>query len=493
MNVRLLAVLVASGLLSVNLQAQEAFDRLTFHAAPKALSPKATVADWPHFLGSTLDAHSVERPLLKQWPGEGPAKVWEVVRGGAYTSPIISGDKLVIFHWLEGKEVIECLHRETGRRFWIHEYPVDYQDRYGFANGPRASPTVADGVVVTSGVTSVLHALDLETGRVLWRHDLRPEFNAPQDFFGAGSSPLIHDGRVIVNVGGKTEAFDISDSQRDRKRKLSTRGVSVAAFELKTGIIQWKVEDEWGASYASPIAAKLHGQTKVLVYAGGESDPATGGLLCIDPASGKLHDRFAWRSDDYIQAIGTSPLVIPGQNRAFISTCYPKGKPLGGAMVEYDESFKSRLVWKSEKLATHWMQPVYHEGHLYAIDGERENNSRLVCVKAETGAEVWSQEIFWEDESLAKRFGPQSAKLGILRASLLRVEGAFLCLGEMGTLLWLDLSPTGCQVIARKQLFLAQQTWSLPVISHGLLYIAQQAPDLDERRERILCYDLRAP
>jgi len=493
MNVRLLAVLVASGLLSVNLRAQEAFDRLTFHAAPKALSPKATVSDWPHFLGATLDAHSVERPILKQWPAEGPAKVWEVVRGGAYTSPIISGDKVVIFHWLEGKEVIECLHRETGRRFWIHEYPVEYQDRYGFANGPRASPTVADGVVVTSGVTSVLHAVDLKTGRVLWRHDLRPEFNVPQDFFGAGSSPLILDGRVIVNVGGKSEAFDISDSQRDRKRKLSTRGVSVAAFELKTGVIQWKVEDEWGASYASPIAAKLHGQTKVLVYAGGESDPATGGLLCIDPASGKLHDRFAWRSDDYIQAIGTSPLVIPGQNRAFISTCYPKGKPLGGAMVEYDESFKSRLVWKSEKLATHWMQPVYHEGHIYAIDGERENNSRLVCVKADTGAEVWSQEIFWEDESLAKRFGPQSAKLGILRASLLRAEGAFLCLGEMGTLLWLDLSPAGCQIIARKQLFLAPQTWSLPVISHGLLYIAQQAPDIDERRDRILCYDLRAP
>jgi hypothetical protein len=139
------------------------------------------------------------------------------------------------------------------------------------------------------------------------------------------------------------------------------------------------------------------------------------------------------------------------------------------------------------------MQPVYHDGHLYAIDGERENNSRLVCVKADTGAEVWSQEIFWDDESLAKRFGPQSAKLGILRASLLRAEGAFLCLGEMGTLLWLDLSPTGCQVIARKQLFLAQQTWSLPVISHGLLYIAQQARDIDERPERILCYDLRAP
>jgi outer membrane protein assembly factor BamB len=493
LNFRVFAASVVGVLFSVSLWGQESFDRLTFHAAPKALKSGASVADWPHFLGSTMDAHSVESPLLKEWPADGPSKVWEVVRGGAYTSPAVSGDRLVIFHSMDGKEVVECLHRETGQRFWIHEYPVEYQDRYGFANGPRASPTIADGVVVTSGVTSVVHALDLETGRLLWRHDLRSEFNVPQDFFGAGSSPLILNGRVILNVGGKAEAFDIADSQRDRKRKLGTQGVSVAAFDLKTGAVKWKVEDEWGASYASPVTIKLHGQTKVLVYAGGESDPATGGILCIDPESGELHDRFAWRSDDYIQAIGSSPLVIPDRNRAFVSTCYPKGRPLGGVMVEYDEKFKSHIVWKSEKLAIHWMQPVYHEGHIYAIDGERENNSRLVCVKADTGEEIWSEELFWEDESLAKRFGPQSAKLGILRASLLRVDGAFLCLGEMGSLLWLDLSPAGCKVLVKKQLFLAQQTWSLPVVSHGLLYIAQQAPDIDERKERVICYDLRAP
>jgi outer membrane protein assembly factor BamB len=135
-------------------------------------------------------------------------------------------------------------------------------------------------------------------------------------------------GKVIVNVGGKAEAFDASDSLRDRKRKLAAAGVSVAAFDLKTGEVKWKVDDAWGASYASPVPATIHGQTKVLVYAGGESDPAIGGLLCIDPASGTVHDRFPWRSDDYIQAIGTSPLVIPGKNRALVTTCYPKADPL---------------------------------------------------------------------------------------------------------------------------------------------------------------------
>lgn len=473
--------------------AQESWDRLTFHAAPRALSPTAKSTDWTHFLGQTYDAHSSETPLLKSFSETAPAMVWEAVRGDAYTSPVISGERLILFHAMDGMERIECLHRETGKRFWVQEYPVEYQDRYGFSNGPRGSPTIADGIVVTSGVTSHLQALDLATGKLLWKHDLRAEYNVPQDFFGAGSSPLILDGKVIVNVGGKAEAFDASDSLRDRKRKLEAAGVSVAAFDLKTGEVKWKVDDAWGASYASPVPATIHGQTKVLVYAGGESDPAIGGLLCIDPASGTVHDRFPWRSDDYIQAIGTSPLVIPEKNRALVTTCYPKGRPLGAAMVEYDASFKSSVVWKSEKLAIHWMQPVFHDGHIYAIDGERENNSRLVCVNADTGEEVWSETVTWDDETLGRRFGPQSARMGIMRASLLRVDGAFLCLGELGSLLWLDLTPQGCKVLARKQLFIAQQTWSLPVISHGLLYIGQQAKDIDERAERVICYDLRAP
>lgn len=469
------------------------FDRLTFHAAPKPLAKDARTSDWPRFLGPTDDAISPETHLLKQFPKDGPARVWEVQRGDAYTSPAIAGDRLVSFHAFDGKETVECLQRETGQRFWIFEYPIQYQDRYGFSNGPRGSPVIADGVVVTHGVTSVMHALDLATGKVLWRHDLREEYNVPQDFFGAGSSPLILDGRVILNVGGKKEKFDISDSQRDRERKLATAGVSVAAFDLRTGAVKWTVADEWGASYASPIPAQLHGKTKVLVYAGGESDPAIGGILCLDPATGERHDRFPWRDDEYIQATGSSPVVIPGRNRAFISTVYPKGRPHGGVMVEYDSSFKAREVWRSQRFAMHWMNPVYHDGHLYGIDGEREDNSRLVCVNADTGREVWSESLTWEDEFLARRFNRPTARSGILRASLLRVNGAFLCLGELGALLWLDLSPGGCRIIDRTQLFFAQNTWSLPAVSRGLLYVAQQAPDIDERPPRLLCYDLRGP
>jgi outer membrane protein assembly factor BamB len=483
--------------MAVGLAAQEAasFDRLTFHGAPKPLAKGSQVTEWPRFLGPTDDAVSPEKPLLKEWPAGGPKKVWEVAMGEGYTSPVIAQGRVVLFHALEGKETVECLEAETGKRFWSFDYAVDYQDRYGFANGPRGSPVVAEGVVVTLGVTSVLHGVDLMTGKKLWSRDLRAEYRVPQDFFGHGSSPLIHQGKVIVQVGGKLEALAGNESKRERAAKLATAGVSVAAFDLKTGKTLWELNHAWGASYASPIAAELHGQTKLLVFAGGESDPPTGGLLCIDPVSGKLESEFAWRADDYISATASTPVVIPGKNRVFISTCYPKGKPLGGAMVAYDEAFQPKEVWQSAKIGTHWMTPVYHEGHLYAVDGERENNSRMVCVNAETGAEVWAQELTWPDAELGKKLGRGGpVTLGFLRGSLLRVDGAFLALGELGTLMWLDLSPKGCEVKQQAPLFYATNTWALPALSRGLLYICQHGEDIEVTQAagpRVICLDLR--
>lgn len=473
--------------------AQEAFDRLTFHAKAKPLHTDAKVSDWPRVFGPNHDASSPETGLLKKWSGQAPSIVWEARMGAGYNSPAISGEYCVIFHALEDRETVECLHRETGKRFWLSDYPISYQDRYGFGNGPRSSPVIASDIVVTYGVTSELRAFDLKTGRVLWKHDLRAEMHVPQDFFGAGGTPLILDGRVILNVGGKKSAIEDSEGLRDRKERLAEAGVSVAAFDLHTGKEVWTIEDAWGASYASPVPAVLHGQTKVLIYAGGESDPATGGLMCLDPVTGRLHSKFPWRKDDYIQAIGSSPVVIPGKNRAFISTAYPKGRPLGGAMVEYDSDFQPHQIWTSKKIGAHWMNPVYHEDHLYAIDGETESKSRLVCVNADTGAEVWEQRIEWEDEALGKMLGRAApVRLSILRASLLKVDGAFLCLGETGSLHWLDLSPAGVRIIAQAQPFYALNTWSLPALSHGLLYLRQQQKDLMQKTgERILCLDLR--
>jgi hypothetical protein len=78
------------------------------------------------------------------------------------------------------------------------------------------------------------------------------------------------------------------------------------------------------------------------------------------------------------------------------------------------------------------------------------------------------------------------------RGSLLYIEDQFLCLGEGGSLLWLDLSPEGVKTLQRTQLFNATQTWSTPAIHRGLVYISQHYQDLGGKtKPRLLCYDFR--
>jgi outer membrane protein assembly factor BamB len=181
--------------------------------------------------------------------------------------------------------------------------------------------------------------------------------------------------------------------------------------------------------------------------------------------------------------------VIAEKNRVFVTTAYPKGKPIGGLMLEFDPQWKAKEVWRSAKIACHWMTPLYREGHLYAIDGETERLARLVCFDAETGKEVWEHEITWQ-----MPIKGQNYNFSILRASLLDVDDSTLCLGETGSLHWLDLSPKGCKELERTQLWIAPNTWALPVISRGLLYVGQHDRDqVDGTEQRFLCYDLRAP
>src|SRR5215831_11152829 len=70
---------------------------------------------------------------------------------------------------------------------------------------------------------------------------------------------------------------------------------------------------------------------------------------------------------------------------------------------------------------------------------------------------------------------------------------AVLCLGELGHLQWVDLTPRGSKEVSHAWLFATRESWELPVLSRGLLYVVQNTRDnLTGAHPRLLCYDLRA-
>ena len=104
-----------------------------------------------------------------------------------------------------------------------------------------------------------------------------------------------------------------------------------------------------------------------------------------------------------------------------------------------------------------------------------ERLAEFVAHDIATGLELWRSD-------LGGGFG---------RASLLAADGGVLCLGEFGDLAWLELTPRGATVKSRAKLFNAPETWTLPALSRGLLYVCQNERGAAGTKTRIVCYDLR--
>ncbi|MBC8166136.1 MAG: PQQ-like beta-propeller repeat protein, partial [Bryobacteraceae bacterium] len=323
-----------------------------FYVKPKPLAKGAVTQDWPSFLGPTHNGVSGETRLLQKWPAGGPTLVWEMKKGTGYSSPAIAGDRLVYIHRVGDRERVDCLHPETGAKYWEFSYPTQFEDRYGYNNGPRASPVIDGDRVYTYGAEGKLHCLNLKTGEVIWKRDIAKEYKVPQDFFGTANTPLIEGDLLIINVG-------------------APGGPTVVGFSKTTGKMVWGAGNEWGPSYASPVPATVNGKRRVYVLAGGESKPPQGGLLSIDPANGAVDFKFPWRSRSYESVNAASPVAIG--NQVFISASYRTG----GALLNVFPDGKQTTAWTSNDIGTHWNTAVQKDGYLYAFDGRNEPDASL--------------------------------------------------------------------------------------------------------------------
>lgn len=439
----------------------------TFHAAPKpAGKGDAAGSDWASFLGPAHNMTSPETGLLRDFSATPPRLVWEMRKGDSYGSPAVAGGRLVLFHRVGDEDVVDCLDALDGRRFWRTAWPTAYRDRYGYNHGPRCSPVIAAGRVFAYAADGRLACLDLATGFIHWMRNLPAEFGIRQNFFGVGSTPLVEGDRLIVNLGAPA-------------------GPCVAAFDVRTGQMLWGAASAWGPGYAAPVPADLHGRRRVLVFAGGESDPPTGGLLCIDPADGRVEASFPWRGTRVESVNASAPVAIG--HRVFVSECYGAG----GVLLDVAADGKLTPAWTNAEFGTHFMTAVHKDGYLYGVDGHGPGDARMACVELATGRTMWREKPVWTD-TVDTPAGRRDIQFGTYRCWLLPVDGRCLCLGEFGHLLWVDLNPKGWTALSRTRLFAANDTWSPPVLSRGLLYVCQNKKDgLDGTPPRVLCYDIR--
>jgi outer membrane protein assembly factor BamB len=167
--------------------------------------------DWPQYLGPERNGVSRGPAIAEKWDAGGPRVVWRKPVGAGFSGPVVAQGRLILFHRVADNEIVESFDARTGASQWRYSYPTTYRDDFGFDEGPRAVPVVADGVIYTFGAEGQLHAISLAEGKKIWSVDTRARFRVPKGWFGAAGSPLVEGGRLLANIGGQESgivAFD---------------------------------------------------------------------------------------------------------------------------------------------------------------------------------------------------------------------------------------------------------------------------------------------
>ena len=386
--------------------------------------------DWPQWLGPNRDGTSSETGLSTTWPAGGPKQLWQRDVGQGFAGPVIAGNRLILFHRLGNKEVVECLQPADGKKLWEYSYDTSFEDSFRKGNGPRSTPLIHGQRVVTLGADGVLTCLDLGNGQKVWQRFLLKEYKVPDSYFGIGTSPIVEQDMVLVNVG----AVD----------------AGIVAFKLETGKEVWRATKDQ-ASYSSPVCCTVGG-ARLAVFL------TRVGVVVLDPATGKVHYQKRWRARIDASVNAATPIVAG--DLAFISSSYDTGALLLKLRADGADE-----IWSGDDImSNHYNTCVQHQGYLYGFDGRQESGPRLRCVELKTGKVQWTKE----------RFGC---------GSMILVQGHILLLTEQGDLVMMEASPTAYREKARSRVFDRPPCRAQIALADGKLFARDQV--------KLVCWSLK--
>jgi outer membrane protein assembly factor BamB len=375
--------------------------------------------DWPQWRGPNRDGKVAGFTAPETWPKE-LAQKWKVTVGAGDSTPALVGDKLYV-HTRQGEnEVIQCLSAADGKQGWENKYPAPAVSGPSAREhaGPRSSPAVADGKVVTLGATGIVSCVDAADGKTLWRND---EYKGVPRFYTA-SSPLIVDGIAVLQLGGSKDG-------------------AIVAFDLASGKPKWKWTGE-GPDYASPMLMTVEGVKQIVAM----TDKGAVGLAVAD---GKLlwQVPFAPSGMNYNAAtpiVDGQTVIITGQGRGTKALKIEK----------QGDAFAAKELWSSAPLAPQFNTPVLKDGLLFGLSAK--NN--FYCINAKDGKTAWSDTTAHG----SRGFG-----------SILDAGSVMLALPNNGELIVYKPSDTKYEELAKIKVS-GTATYAHPVVSGKRIFVKDQ-------------------
>lgn len=412
---------------------------------PKSNTSKASPAweEWPQWRGPRGDGTWNGPPLKTNWPETGLKKLWSHELGGGYGGISVSGRKLYVMdrpiastedrknaagihsHRVKRKNVerILCFDALTGRQIWSHEYPCDYE-KLDYGNGPRAAPTVVDGLVYTLGTMGDACCLSAETGKVIWKKQLVKNFGGQVPQWGYAAAPFVTGDLVILLPGGKEQ------------------GTAIVALDRKTGAERWRSLSDT-AGYATPLLVPHEGSTQLIVWTPNH-------IHSVDPESG----RHFW-SVPYKITYGVAIAnPIAHEGLVFVAGYWEGSKAIQlGKQPE-----QAQLKWEDRRTLRGLMsQPLYQDGYAYLLD----KKFGLTCFEFATGKKIWDDD---NQMTPGNTRNPQATLVWLKQQ-----EPRALILNSEGDLILAELTPAGYKELARTDLI--GETWAHPAYAENRIFL----------------------
>lgn len=422
----------------------------TFVAVSIALNARAAEPrGWPQWRGPSRDGVAIGASLPEALPQHPPPQKWSAPLGTGWSSPVVDAGRVFITDRQDARERILALDADTGRVLWQREHPVDFDPHSvgrQHGNGPKATPLAAGDTVYWLGIAGWLEALAVLDGAVRWQVNLPAQFGqvqplpggraqvvgtehvlvptadgqgAPAPLFGYTGSPVLVEGRLVLEVGGR-------------------RGGTVMAFDARSGELVWKALDE-NVAYSSPVAATIDGVTQVVTMTG----PRVVGLAAAD---GKLLWSHPFQIQ-YDESISTPCLagdlaLITGDRR-----------PLTALRIARQvDRWSATKVWENRDLSSYLSSMLVHQGHVYGMN----DGGEFSCVRLSDGATLWT-----------------GGDDGFYSSPVL-VGGRALALNERGLLQVWSASPVRFERLGQYTLT-REATWTVPAPVGRRLYVRDAA------------------
>jgi outer membrane protein assembly factor BamB len=253
--------------------------------------------------------------------------------------------------------VVSSFKLSSGETLWQTKYPAPYKMSSAAINhgkGPKSTPVIHQGKLVTLGISGILSCFDLESGKSLWSHNFSGVFEKTSPLYGTAMSPIVVGDRVIAHVGGDDHG-------------------ALRAYSLDSGKLIWSW-DEDGPGYASPVLANLEGVEQIVT----QSQEKIIGISLKD-GNGLWQIPF---STPYTQNIVTpikfgDLLIFSGlQNGTFAIQ-----------LKEENGRWSTQEVWKNSTVSSYMSSPVLEGGLMFGFSHYKKG--QLFCLDAKKGENLW--------------------------------------------------------------------------------------------------------